>query len=269
MTDMEGCAGVLDFETWTTPQGRYFEDGKRLLTGEVNAAVEGLFEGGATEILVVDGHGAGGINPELLDPRVELMRGHDHPVWPWHLSESFDGFCCVGQHAKAGTPYSHLTHTQSCLYVDLSINDVSIGEYGQLALCAMELGVPCILACGENAFAAEAEALTPGVVAAGVKQGLLPDGLEDADYDTYRASKLGAIHLSPQRARERIRKAAHDAAQKLQQDPSSFTYPDMSPPYVYMARLRKFGDEPAHVCRGEHPSSIIAMINMPMTRVEG
>ena len=268
MTDMEGCAGVLNFEEWEGPACRYYEHGKRLLTMEVNAAVEGLYEGGATEILVLDGHGAGGIDPELLDPRVDLMRGHDNPVYPWHVDKSFDGICYVGQHAKAGTPYSHLTHTQSCHYIDESINGISIGEFGEVALCGMELGVPTILACGENALAKEAEALTPGAVAVGNKQGLLPDGLDHLDYDAYRRAKLGAIHVSPQRAREAIRKGALEAAHRLKENRSSFKYPKMSPPYTRVIRLRKLRDDPPHTLKGTHPTSIIGVMNMRLERVE-
>ncbi len=73
MTDMEGVAGMLNFEDWCVPDGRYYDKGKRLLTLEVNAAIEGFFHGGATEIVVVDGHGNGGIDPELLDERAQLM----------------------------------------------------------------------------------------------------------------------------------------------------------------------------------------------------
>ena len=70
MTDMEGVAGIQNSPDWCRPpapesSGRYYDLGKELLTREVNAAVEGLFEGGATEVLVADGHGPGGIRPLL------------------------------------------------------------------------------------------------------------------------------------------------------------------------------------------------------------
>ncbi len=56
MTDVEGCAGILNFNDWCAPGGRYYEKGKAILTGEVNAAVQGFFAGGATEVVVFDGH---------------------------------------------------------------------------------------------------------------------------------------------------------------------------------------------------------------------
>jgi len=264
MTDMEGAAGILNHDDWVVPGGRFYSKGQRLLTEEVNAAVAGLFEGGATDVIVVDGHGYGGIAPELLDERAKLQRG---PCggWPWGLDSGFDAFCCVGQHAKAGTDYSHITHTQWFNYIDLAVNAVSIGEYGQMALCAMELGVPTILACGEEALCTEAAQLTPGVVTVGVKKGLLPDGLDHLETDQYRAAKLGALHLAPKRARELIRGGAADAVRRLKSDPRSFRYPDIRPPYVRTARFRKSADQPAWAARDEHPNSIIALMNMPFT----
>ena len=49
VTDMEGVAGIFNSELqcmpWKSPR---WEESRKLLTGEVNAAVKGLFEGGAT-----------------------------------------------------------------------------------------------------------------------------------------------------------------------------------------------------------------------------
>ena len=56
LTDLEGVSGVVSFDEQTSPQGRYYEQAKRLLTGEVNAACEGAFQGGADEVVVLDGH---------------------------------------------------------------------------------------------------------------------------------------------------------------------------------------------------------------------
>lgn len=265
MTDMEGCAGILNLEEWVRPQSRYYDKGKRLVTEEVNAAIDGLTSGGATEVVVVDGHGPGAIDPELLDERAMLSRGHTDPGWAWDLDATFDALGFVGQHAKAGTPFSHITHTQELRYIDLAINGVSIGEYGQLALCAMELGVPTILACGEQALAKEAEALTPGVLTAAVKRGLLADGLEHLDAEAYGKAKLTAVHLTPRRARELVRSAGRKAAEKLKADPSSFRYPEIRPPYVRTARFRPTGDSAAWSARDTHPDSIAALLNSPFT----
>lgn len=266
MTDIEGVAGVLNFEDWTAPGGYCYGKAVRLLTGEANAAVDGFFSGGAREVVLVDGHGLGGLDPELLDERARLARGRCDPIWPWDLDKTFAALAFIGQHAKAGTHYSHLTHTQGFAFIDLAVNGLSIGEYGQLALCAMELGVPTILACGEQAFAEEAAALTPGVVTVAGKQGVLRDGLDNLDSTAYAKAKLTAIHASPGRVRAMIRDGALKAITKLKQDPRAFHYPKLSPPYVRTARFRAHADTPAHSTRDEHPDSIIALMNMPYTR---
>ena len=173
MTDLEGVAGVVNHDDWCMATSRYYEMAKELLTREVNAAVEGFFAGGATEIVVADGHGAGGINPLLLDPRVEYMRGWPEG-WPLLLDKSYDAVAWVGQHAKAGTPYAHIAHTQWFNYLDLSINGVSIGEFGQFAMCASELGIPAVFLSGDRAATLEARALFPDIETAEVKRGTTP-----------------------------------------------------------------------------------------------
>ena len=266
ITDLEAVAGVLNYDDWCAPTGRYFDKAKRLLTEEVNAAVDGFYAGGATDVRVLDGHGEGGVDPELLDERADLQRG-SAAGYPLGLDAGFAGVGWVGQHAKAGTDYSHLTHTQSFGYLDLVINNISIGEYGQIALCAMELGVPCVLACGEKAFCAEAAQLTPGVVQVAVKEGLQPDGLKHLDMEQYRQAKQSAIHLSPRRARTLIREGATRAALRLREQPDSFSYPDLRPPYIRTAHFRRDGLKEPWSARDEHSTSIAELLNLPFTPI--
>lgn len=265
MTDMEGVAGIMDFDDWCVPSGRYYQKGIRLLTEEVNAAVDAFFAEGAEEVLVVDGHGAGGIDCELLDERAKLLKGrpyHDR-IFPFGMDcMDFDAIAYVGQHAKAGTPFSHITHTQSFAYKDLEVNGISIGEYGQGALCAFELGIPVIFAAGEEALAREAEALTPGVVTVSVKKGLLDDGLDYMDAESYAQAKLGAIHLSPKKVRKLIREKAAEAIRKFKKSPQSFKFPELKAPYHMTVSLRRRGDKPSTEMSFES-DSLIDLLNQP------
>ncbi len=262
MTDMEGCAGVLSHDDWVLQNGKFYNKGVRLLTEEVNAAVRGFFSAGAKEILVIDGHGAGGIDPELLDERVSLQHGWSKDIYPLGLDKTFSAVAFVGQHAKAGTPYSHITHTGWFHRTDVKVNDISIGEYGYLAFCAMELGVPTIFASGEKALCEEAEGLTPGVVTVSVKQGLLPDGLDELDTDEYRKAKLSAIHISPKKARELICCNAEKALLKLQKNPKEFKYPEIKLPYTMIVKFRKNGETEAKEIIYEHKDSLISLFNL-------
>jgi D-amino peptidase len=263
MTDMEGCAGMLNHDDWVLPTSRYYEKGRQILTEETNATVSGFFDSGATRILVVDGHGAGGIDPLLLDPRAELLRGWPDCIYPLGLDTTFDAVAWVGQHAKAGTDYSHITHTGWFNCIDDSVNGLSIGEYGAVALCARELGIPSIFAGGEAALAAEVEALAPGTVTVAVKRGIKKDGLEHLTTDEYRAAKLSAIHLSHAEACRLLRAGAAQALQRLKTHPDSFRYVSLQPPYVRTIRLRADAKQPAHIDRHEHPDSLIGLMNAP------
>lgn len=261
MTDLEGVAGVLNFQEWTGPGKPYYDLAREFLTEEVNAAADGLFEGGATEVVVVDGHGPGAINVKLLDPRVELIRGWGDGPWPLCLDSSFDYVIWVGQHAKAGTEYAHLCHTQSLAYLDETINGISVGEFGELAMCASELGVRAIFGSGDVAFAQEAQALVPGIETVGVKQGLKRGAAEDLDVEQYAYATASARHLHPQRARRLVRQGALRAIQRAQHE--DFGIIPLQPPFERVVTLRPTEERPQRVqARMTHPSSVIAVLNM-------
>ena len=77
VTDMEGVRrrrllrGPVPFPTAATTTA-----GKKLVTGEVNAAVDGLLDAGVEEVLVWDGHGAGGIDFDTV------ASGRAAAAWP-------------------------------------------------------------------------------------------------------------------------------------------------------------------------------------------
>ncbi|HOJ33722.1 MAG TPA: M55 family metallopeptidase [Candidatus Hydrogenedentes bacterium] len=262
MTDLEGVCGVKNSVDWVHMDSRFYPQACRLLTHEVNAAASGFLEGGAQHILVADGHGDGGIDPELLDPRVEFSRGWPEG-FPFGLDESFDGIAWVGQHAKASSIGAHLCHTQSFDYIDLSINGVSIGEFGQLAYCAAELGVPAFFASGDRALAAEAESLVPGIVTCWTKQGTRKDSGKHCTTPEYARWNEGAVHLSPKRACEKIRETARHAALQLGKNRNRATL-SLRPPFQRVAifRPREQGGQKT-ISVEEHPSSVIALMNIP------
>ena len=262
-TDMEGVAGVIDHDTWVTPQGQYYERGKELLTQEVNAAIEGFFAAGADYIQVSDGHGYGGLTLELLDKRVEYRRGWSPYPYPGGLGEGFDCFAVVGQHPKAGTEYGHISHTGWFNVLDKRLNGISIGEFGMAVFICSELGTTPIFGSGDLAFTKEAKALVPGIETVAVKRGLTPGMGSECDTDQYRNQNLAAIHTHPEKARELIRQGAYDAMTRYLKDPASFHVPKLDPPYVFEQETRKSGETPPKQNRWEHSSSIVGVFNRP------
>lgn len=246
MTDMEGVAGVGDVINYCNADSIYYQQSRRLLTEEVNAAVRGFCKAGATYIRVQIGHNSDSVDRELLDERATLVNGTHLPVWPWGMdSGNFDALAFVGQHAKAGSAFAHLAHTGNMGTLDQRVNGLSIGEYGSLALCAMELKIPTIFASGDEALCREAEALTPGVITVAGKRGLVDDNMRThhMSRDEYAEANLGAEHQSPATVRKLIEEAAEKALKKLAAAPESFRYPELSKPY-YLVREYRHGCHP-------------------------
>lgn len=260
MTDLEGVAGVLDHDNWCRPGSSYYETAKKFLTLEVNAAVRGFLKAGADGIVVADGHGPGGIAPNLLDERVEVQRGWPEAPWPLGLDKTFDACAWVGQHAKSNTLHAHMAHTQSFGYLDLSVNGVSIGEFGQLAMCASELGIRSIFGSGDLAFTKEAQDLVPGIETVAVKRGLQSGSGEDLAREEYEKWNLAAVHLHPAKARDLIEQGARRALERAGK--AKFGLIPLNPPFKRVAVFRRTKDSPKMVDHASHDTSFIALMNL-------
>jgi len=263
MTDLEGVAGVLNFKDCVFESGRFFEESRTLLTMEINAAVDGLFAGGATEIVVVAGHGGGcgAVNIALLDKRSKFQRGWPQGPYPLGLDRSYDAVAFVGQHAKAGTEYAHLAHTQNLRVIDLSVNGISVGEFGQIALCAGELGIPVIFGSGDKAFTREAAELVPGIETVAVKEGLMSGKGDECNPEAYTARNAAAIHLYPETARELIREGARRAIERYGKE--KFGIVKLQSPYKLVCVFRADEENPKITKVKTHPDSVIALMNDP------
>src|SRR3954462_10729500 len=118
MTDMEGVSGIVVWEQVTGGSPMY-EECRRLYTEEINAAVRGAKAGGATEIVVMDCHGAGegwtfnSLIPEELDPDCEYVVQNEWTEYVEYLEGGVDAALFVGMHAMAGTRDGVLAHTVS------------------------------------------------------------------------------------------------------------------------------------------------------------
>src|SRR5262249_54883795 len=147
--DMEGISGIVDWEQVTPGKPEYLARGRQLMTGDVNAAVNGVFEGGADEVVVSDGHWDGrNILIEDLDPRARLNSGSPSP---FSMLQSIDdtpapdAVVFLGYHAMAGTKKGVLDHTWSDERVRaVYLNAQMVGETGLNAALAAEYGAPLI-----------------------------------------------------------------------------------------------------------------------------
>ena len=172
--DMEGISGIVDWAQVGGDQKEY-EVGRRLMAGDLNAAVEGALEAGAEEIVVSDAHGRKrNLQPEEVHEAAYLIRGSPKPGSMMEgISDRFDAALYVGYHSMKGTEKGILCHTISGGgAVDaVFINGRETGEFGMNAALASWHGVPSVLISGDAAVAAEARSLVPNIRAAVVKWG--------------------------------------------------------------------------------------------------
>src|SRR5437879_13538558 len=197
---MEGVAGIVKWQQ-TTGGEKLYDEGRVLYTEEINAAVRGAKAAGATEIVVMDCHGAGGaytfnsLLPELLDSDCEFVVQEHWTEYTGFLESGCDAALFVGMHAMAGTPDGVLSHTVSGqAWAELQFNGVAVGETGINAALCGTWGCPVLLVTGDRAVCREArELLGEGLVTASVKTGI---------------GRFSARQLPALRARELIEEAA-------------------------------------------------------------
>jgi D-amino peptidase len=204
--DMEGVAGITKWQQTDGGESLY-DEGRKLYTEEINAAVRGAKAAGATEIVVMDCHGAGkgwsfnSLVPELLDPDCQWVVQNEWTEYTEFLEQGCDAALFVAMHAKAGTPDGVLSHTVSGKdYRGLWFNGVSVGETGINAALCGTWNCPVVLVTGDRAACREAsELLGRDLVTVEVKQGL---------------GRFSARHLPPARARELIQQGARHAVEQ-------------------------------------------------------
>jgi len=202
MVDLEGITGVVSSERQARPGSDGYEEARRLLMSDLNAAIEGALEGGATEIVVYDMHYYG-LNVVLneLHPRVKIIVGNPHVVPPeLGLNATYQGMMMVGYHAMAETKGALLPHTYALDMKSLYLNGVLMGEIGLEAAIAGTFGVPLIMVSADSKGIEEAEKLLKRVEKAVVK---------------YAISREGAVCLSPSTTKEIIRKRAKIAVERI------------------------------------------------------
>jgi D-amino peptidase len=207
ISDMEGIGGIV--KTDQTNAGKpMFDEGRRLYTEEINAAVRGARTAGATEIVVMDCHGAGdgftfnSLVAEDLDRACEFVVQEEWTGYTAFLESGCDAALFVGMHAMAGTADGVLNHTVSGVdWQNLWFNGKRVGETGINAALCGTWGCPVLLVTGDRAVCREAIALLGGgLTTVAVKEGL---------------GTFSSRMLAPKRARELVEDGARRALADL------------------------------------------------------
>ena len=169
---MEGVAGIVDWSQCRAP-GQPYEEGRLLLLGEVNAAIDGAMAAGATEIVCNDSHGTmNNLDPAALHGHATYVSGRHKPLYMMQgLDASADVVFMVGYHGSISGESSVLSHTYNPSVVShVSLNGVRVGESGINALVALACGVPVGLITGDQQTIDEADPFLAGAERVVVKE---------------------------------------------------------------------------------------------------
>jgi len=200
--DLEGIAGVVHGEH-VLRNGREHDRARKLMTAEVNAAIEGALEAGAQKIIVNDSHGTmRNIIPEELHEKAELITGSPKPLSMMQgIDSSFNAAFFIGYHAMPSSFPAVMGHTYFGRVVyNVRVNGQPMGETGINAALAGYFNVPVVLVTGDQTVTAEACQLLGNVETVTVKEAI---------------GRYAAKCLSPVEARRRIREAAKNALSRL------------------------------------------------------
>src|SRR5229473_2049877 len=196
ITDAEGVAGVCR-QDQTDPKNTEM---RQLLTGEINAAVDGFLSGGADEVVVWDGHdGSQTLSALTIHPKAKLLMGAMGPDMT--MTRGYAAVAFVGQHGRANSPGGVMAHSYSSLGIQkMLMNGKPVGEIETRTALAGWYGVPVILLSGDQAAASDLRAIVPAAEIAVVKEGL---------------GYYACLSLSATAARDLIRERARAAMAKL------------------------------------------------------
>ena len=192
-------AGAMGY---VNPQAEKSRETYQAVTDEVNAAIAGAAQSGATEFLVNTGcPPCDQILMDRIDPRAEVIRGMWKPDQTMEgIDESFDAMFILSMHAKARTPQAVFAHTWDLDVYDYKVNGKSIGELGMAAYFAAAVGVPTVLVSGDSATCREAQDLLGDVETAVTKESI---------------SWVAARCAHPSKVLSRIKDAAGRAVSRL------------------------------------------------------
>lgn len=200
--DCEGVACAVGSPGGSLNASRDLEYAKLQATREADAAVKGLFDAGAEQVIVWDNHnGSLNLNYDLLDERCDVALGVGFGArWPG-LDESFAGVALVGYHAMDNTVDAVMCHSfSSASYQWMKVNGQEVGEMAIDGAVAGEFGVPVMFVASDDKGTAEAERFFPGITTVTTKQAM---------------GWNAAVSKHPKRVLGEIREAIAGAAKNL------------------------------------------------------
>lgn len=215
--DVEGIWGVVHGNQCSADSPEY-QIARKWMTQDTNAVIQGLFEGGATEVVVNDSHGSmRNIIASELDPRAVLISGSPKPLSMMEgIDDSFVACIFVGYHARAGSAPAVLDHTISGASIySIRVNGLEMPELGINAALAGYFKVPVVMLTGDSETCCQArELLGNELVTVAVKEAV---------------NRLAARNYAREKVLVELREGARRALASLKK----FRPYQLQPPYQF------------------------------------
>jgi len=252
--DIEGVAGVTHLPT--TGPGRFEWDlGRKWMTEEVLAAIDGATAAGATEFVIADGHGsAHNLLVDRLPPNARIVRSWPRPLLQMQGIEDgpFAAAVFVGHHSSAISARGLLSHTFTLTFRDIRLNGVSQSETSLNALVAAHFGVPLVFTSGDDDYIQHCLTVLPTLETVVTKRCV---GFTSANH-LHPAASCAAIRTGVQRALDRLataRPAPLPRTFRLEAEFNDRSQPEMLEYLPWLERTGPF------TIAAEFPDAVTAM----------
>jgi D-amino peptidase len=171
--DAEGCTGIFKLAQ-VMPGNQDYDFCRRMMEQDANAAIEGAFMAGASEVVVNDAHNRGdNIRIENLDRRARLISGSDRSLSMMEgISPEFDAAMLIGYHNRKGAGGA-ISHTYYYSEIrEVRVNGTPAGESEINGFLAGSFGVPLVFLSGDQYATENIKAKVPGIRTVAVKKAI-------------------------------------------------------------------------------------------------
>jgi D-amino peptidase len=197
--DLEGSLGIWRMRQCHTGTAEW-QYGRHCLTADVNAVIQGAFDGGAQKVTVKDTHDSGfNCIVKNLDERARYIGGHFIQPTLFGRVTDYDLILYVAIHAASGTVDAFFPHTHLGVFAKLKLNGKPACEMDIYGGYLGEFGVPIGFVSGEDAAVRQALDALPWA------KSVVVDKLRE----TYASGKKSAQYLVE--ARESLKNTAAEA----------------------------------------------------------
>lgn len=169
--DAEGISGIYKLAQ-VIPGNSEYDYARKLMAGDINAAVAGAFDAGADAVFVNDAHNNGdNLRITDLDERVVLCSGADRPyTMAEGAQKRFDAALLIGYHVRKGSK-GVISHSYAYgSMVEMWLNGKVISEYELIGYMIGYYGTPVVFISGDDIVTADAKENVSGIHTVTVKE---------------------------------------------------------------------------------------------------